>query len=424
MVPPGPGHSAACRVLAPGAHDVAVEFRLASRTCRPARTARSPCRSTSERSLVLDAAAPVRGSSTARSSSPMSRRPQTTGLPAGWVLSASAFNWTPEMIAGERDAVDIAVGIVEDGLASVIEAEPGQLWRSFPSRSEADAAIFGDAWPRPAVASASSGASLDDWSAAGHAPHEAERLAFLLPQIADRAPARRCGRAAADRPGRPTAARTRAAGAARDRPHAVRRDPGSQTPDSPQAGAAIDQIAGIDDPHVRLLVDICDAHAFAAAELSRAARGGGRAGGAHRRAAASSGATPPRGRDRRCCCDRAACRHRVHTLYMNLLVRFGRSDAAGPARRASAGRRVPPEVLGSRRRRRPRLQPDPRPRRRARGHRLHRHALQRVGRARVARRRPRRHDASPSRPRARRARRGRAERSPDPRDDRSDHADV
>ena len=93
---------------------------------------------------MLDAPhAPRRSRGVART--PDAAAAATTALPDGWVLSASAFNWTPEMIAGDRDAVDIAVGIVEDGLAAEIEAEPGQLWRSFPGRSEADAASFGAA---------------------------------------------------------------------------------------------------------------------------------------------------------------------------------------------------------------------------------------------------------------------------------------
>ena len=61
-------------------------------------------------------------------------------------------------------------------------------------------------------------------------------------------------------------------------------------------------------------------------------------------------------------------------------------------------RRVPPEVLGSRRLRRPRERSDPRSRSAAARHRLQRDALQRVGRPRVARRRP--HPDDPRPPRA------------------------
>ena len=61
-----------------------------------------------------------------------------TDLPAEWRLAASAFNWTPEVIRAERDAADIAVGIVADGVARTIEVEPGQLWRSFPHPADAE----------------------------------------------------------------------------------------------------------------------------------------------------------------------------------------------------------------------------------------------------------------------------------------------
>ena len=87
------------------------------------------------------------------------------------------------MIAGDRDAVDIAVGIVEDGLASEIEAEPGQLWRSFPGRSEADAAAFGDRLAAAGGRVSILGASIDDWSPQGTRRTDDERFAFLLPQI-------------------------------------------------------------------------------------------------------------------------------------------------------------------------------------------------------------------------------------------------
>ena len=62
----------------------------------------------------------------------------TPELPTAWTLAASAFNWTPDVIRAERAAPDIAVGIVADGIAPVIELEPGQLWRSFPASADAE----------------------------------------------------------------------------------------------------------------------------------------------------------------------------------------------------------------------------------------------------------------------------------------------
>ena len=58
--------------------------------------------------------------------------------PMPWIIGASAFNWTPEVIRAERAAPDITVGIVADGVASVIEIEPGQLWRSYPESADAE----------------------------------------------------------------------------------------------------------------------------------------------------------------------------------------------------------------------------------------------------------------------------------------------
>ncbi len=59
-------------------------------------------------------------------------------LPDTWTLTASAFNWTPEVVRAERSAADIAVGIVRDGVAPAIEIEAGRssaASRSRPRRS-------------------------------------------------------------------------------------------------------------------------------------------------------------------------------------------------------------------------------------------------------------------------------------------------
>ena len=100
-----------------------------------------------------------------------------------WTLAASAFNWTPEVIRAERPSTDIAVGIVTSGVSPVVELEPGQLWRSFPSTSTAEAAEL-----RERIAAAGGrvsivGASLDDWLSPTRRRDDDERLAFLLPQL-------------------------------------------------------------------------------------------------------------------------------------------------------------------------------------------------------------------------------------------------
>jgi hypothetical protein len=251
----------------------------------------------------------------------------TTQLPPAWTLAASAFNWTPDVIRAERPAPDIAVGIVADGIAPVIELEPGQLWRSFPATDDAEA----DAVRRDLDAAGGSvsivGASLDDWLSTAERRDEAERLAFLLPQLHA---ARRVGAAGIRLPigqaGEPLLRRLL--------PTLHELDlvlyeeiQGQQTPDSPTTAAAIEVIAGVDDPHVRLLVDLSMLMpALPTTYLAQLAEAGipgdllARLTDEWRDPATSaavaalllSGAVPPA----------------IHTLYMNLLVRFGRSHAA------------------------------------------------------------------------------------------------
>ena len=230
------------------------------------------------------------------------------------------------MIAGDRYAVDIAVGIVEEGLAAEIEAEPGQLWRSFPGRSEADAANFGDRLAAAGGRVSILGASIDDWSPQGMRRTDDERFAFLLPQIeiAHQLGARGV-RLPIGQAGRPLLERVlpllHETGLT-----LFEEIQGSQTPGSPQAGAAIDQIVGIDDPHVRLLVDISMfMPAVPESYLARLAAGGVPAElidllRDQWRDPATVGAIVGLLRS-------GGVPASVHTLYMDMLVRFGRSEA-------------------------------------------------------------------------------------------------
>ena len=101
---------------------------------------------------------------------------------------------------------------------------------------------------------------------------------------------------------------------------------GSQTPGSPQAGDAIDRIVSIDDPHVRLLVDISMfMPAVPESYLERLQAGGVPAelidSLRHRwRDPAIVGAIVDLLRS-------GGVPASVHTLYMDMLVRFGRSEA-------------------------------------------------------------------------------------------------
>jgi hypothetical protein len=250
----------------------------------------------------------------------------TPELPAGWTLSASVFNWTTEVIRAERAAPDIAVGIVADGISPVIELEPGQLWRSFPVSADGEV----DALRADLDAAGGSvsivGASLDDWLGPARRRSESERLAFLLPQLHA---ARRVGAAGVRLPiGQAGEALLRQLLPILDELDLVLFEEiqGQQTPDSPTTAAAIDVIAGIDDPRVRLLVDISMLmpglpptylEQLAAADipqdlLTRLAE--------EWRDPATAGAVVE-------LLQSGAVRPAVHTLYMNLLVRFGRSQA-------------------------------------------------------------------------------------------------
>ncbi len=247
-------------------------------------------------------------------------------LPTAWTLAASAFNWTPDVIRAERPAPDLAVGIVTDGIADVIELEPGQLWRSFPVSADDEV----DALRRDLDAAGGSvsivGASLDDWLGPAQRRDEAERLAFLLPQLHA---ARRVGAAGIRLPigqaGEPLLRRLLPTLHALDLV-LYEEIQGQQTPDSPTTAAAIEVIAGLDDPRVRLLVDISMLMpALPTTYLAQLEESGipedllTRLADEWRDPATNdavvellrSGGVPPT----------------IHTLYMNLLVRFGRSNA-------------------------------------------------------------------------------------------------
>jgi hypothetical protein len=250
-----------------------------------------------------------------------------SGLPGGWFLAASAFNWTPEVIRGDRSAPDIAVGIVAAGVAPVIEIEPGQLWRSYPTSTDTEVDVFRAGLESVGGSVSIVGASLDDWIGRTQRRTDAERLAFLLPQLQA---ARRVGATGVRLPigqtGEPLLKRLLPALHELDLV-LFEEIQGQQIPHSDAASSAIDTIANLDDPHLRLLVDISMLmpslpHSY----LDRLHDGGvpetllQRLATDWRDPATNgavvellrSGGVPPN----------------VHTLYMNLLVRFGRSNAS------------------------------------------------------------------------------------------------
>lgn len=242
-------------------------------------------------------------------------------------MTASAFNWTPDVIRAERPAPDIAVGIVADGIASVIELEPGQLWRSFPEPDDSEV----DALRRGLDATGGHvsivGASLDDWLDTGRRRSDAERLGFLLPQLHA---AHRVGASGVRLPIGQAGEQLlrRLLPTLHDLDLVLFEEiQGQQTPTSPTTEAAIDVIVRVDDPRVRLLVDISMLMpALPTTYLEQLAAAGipddllvrltrewrDPATTASVVEVLRSGIVPPA----------------IHALYMNLLVRFGRSDAA------------------------------------------------------------------------------------------------
>lgn len=285
------------RPLSTGSHSVAVSFRLLI-PYLPA----GP-----DAPLVLDFAG--------------ERRLQAAETP--WTLAASAFNWTPEVIRADWPAADIAVGIVASGVASVVELEPGQLWRSFPVTPTAEAADLRDRVAAAGGRVGIVGASLDDWLSPTRRRDDDERLAFLLPQLRT---ARELGAEGVRLP----LGQTGPALLRRVLPVLHELDltlyeevQGQQTPEEPAVARAIDDIAELDDPRVRLLIDT--SMLMPALPVTYLAALAPHVPGAllarltdewlepetHDAVVAHlrSGTVPPA----------------AHALYMNLLVRFGRS---------------------------------------------------------------------------------------------------
>ena len=322
------------RMLGPGPHDVAVSFRLLIPYLQAGPDGPLTLPFHVSRTLTADAAHATAHTADADrrnrdvEATDRVRRDAPRTLPETWTLAASAFNWTPDVIRAERPAPDIAVGIVTGGIAPVIELEPGQLWRSFPTPADGEVDALRRELDSAGGGVSIVGASLDDWLGPTQRRSESERLAFLLPQLHA---ARRVGAAGVRLPiGQAGELLLRQLLPTLQELDLVLFEElqGQQAPDSPATAVAIDVIAGLDDPHVRLLVDISmlmpalpttyleqlaaaglpqDLLKRLATEWRDPARMGAVV--AHLR----SGALPPA----------------IHALYMDLLVRFGRSDATG-----------------------------------------------------------------------------------------------
>lgn len=325
------------RVLAAGTHDVSLSFTLLVPylPAGPAGPLALPFHA--ERALALGAAASVatasaEGRAAAESDAAAGVRPRSADsapatTPAGWTLSASAFNWTPEVIRAERPADDIAVGIVAEGIAEAIEIEAGQVWPSFPDPSHADVDRLGERLAAAGGAVTIVGASLDDWALPSRRRTEGERLAFLAPQL--RAAARLGARGVRVPFGQAGPALLRLVQPVLEELDVVLYEEiqGQQTLDVPAVAANLELLHELDDPRIRTLIDISMLMpSLPPSYLDELRRGGvdddlltrleheWRAPETHGAviAALRSGLVPPT----------------AHTLFMNLLVRFGRSDVA------------------------------------------------------------------------------------------------
>lgn len=321
------------RVPSPGAHAVALSFVLAVPYLQagPSGPLMLPFRA--ERVLdagvaasVVEAVADDAGSpSTTAAAPPTPARP--TPLPAGWTLSASAFNWTPEVIRAERTAEEVAVAVVADGVSPTLEIEAGQVWRTFPQPSDAEVDRLRERLTTAGGAVTIVGASLDDWALPARRRSEAERRGFLEPQL--RAAARLGARGVRVPFGQAGPELLRLVQPVLEELDIVLFEEiqGRQTLDEPGTLANLELLEELGDPRVRVLIDISMLMPSLPPTYVEELRRGGveeelvvrlerewRAPETHEAvlAALRGGRVPPV----------------VHTLFMNLLVRFGRSEVS------------------------------------------------------------------------------------------------
>jgi hypothetical protein len=314
------------RRLAAGEHEVTVSFTLLVPYLQagPDGPLMLPFRFA--RALLLDAEPAHPSSGHSVGTAPVTEA-RPAAMPPGWRLGASSFNWTPDVIRADRSAHDIVVAVVADGVADLVELEAGQVWRSFPTPAAPEVDRLRADLDAAGGAIGAVGLSIDDWLAPGRRRSEAERFAFLRPQLDA---AHRVGAQAVRLP------IGQAGPEVRERMLPLLHEldltlleevQGQQTPQSAADAAACESIIELDDPHVRFVVDISILMpSLPPSYLERLAAGGvpddlvrrltdeWRAPETHDAVLAllRSGGVPPA----------------VHTLYMNLLIRFGRSELA------------------------------------------------------------------------------------------------
>ncbi|RFA12602.1 restriction endonuclease subunit R [Subtercola boreus] len=243
---------------------------------------------------------------------------------AEWTFAASTFNWTPDIIAADRPAAEIVRSVVADGVASTIELEAGSVWRSFPEPSDAEVDALRESLAAAGGSVSTVGLSLDDFASTLRPRSHAERLAFLLPQLraANQVGARGV-RLPIGQAGRPLLD---------DLLPLLEQDDltlyeeiqGQQAPSSPPVAAALETIDSLGSERVRVLVDVSLLMpALPVSYLERLATAGLPPDLLDRLGAEWS--DPETGDAVVAFLRSGKVPASVHTLYMNLLIRFGRS---------------------------------------------------------------------------------------------------
>jgi hypothetical protein len=102
---------------------------------------------------------------------------------SGWVLSASSFSWTREILRAEQPPLDIVTGIARSGVSRVLEIELGQCFRSFPRLHPAEVGAMRRALDALDARVSIVGLGLDDFRSPHRRRTGPQRLAFLEPQL-------------------------------------------------------------------------------------------------------------------------------------------------------------------------------------------------------------------------------------------------
>ena len=249
-----------------------------------------------------------------------------THVPAHWTLAASSFNWTPEIITAKRTSAEIVAAIAQDNVSKVVELEPGLLWRTFPSPQDQEVDEFRSLLESVGGSVSIVGCSLDDYVTTTVRRTTAQRLEFLIPQLKA---AHRVGAAGVRLPiGQAGPELLKLVQPLLHDLDLVLYEEiqGQQHPRNPQVLPALDHIAALDDERIRVLVDVSMLMpALPETYLEELAKGGL---APELLARLRADWKDPATNDAVMAALRSdSVPHAIHTLFMNLLIRFGRSDA-------------------------------------------------------------------------------------------------